>query len=78
MAYIYPRGFKGGSFIKEGLTFGILMGLMVRVPQQVLYLGYGHGDISYVLTEAVWHMVEQGVGGIAIAYVYGKAGTAAA
>jgi hypothetical protein len=27
--------------------------------------------ISMILTESVWHMIEQGIGGIAIAYTYG-------
>jgi hypothetical protein len=70
MSYIYPQGYKGGSFVKEGLMFGILMGLVCRVPLEVLELGYGRGDLSFVLTEGIWHMVEQGVGGIAIAFMY--------
>ena len=72
MSYIFPHGYKGGSPIREGLMFGILMGLVCRLPLQVLQLGYGRGDLSFVLTEAVWHMIEQGIGGIAIAYVYAR------
>jgi hypothetical protein len=72
MSYIYPYGYKGGSLVKEGLVFGILMGLLCRLPLQVLELGYGRGDLSFVVTEAVWHAVEEGIGGIAIAMVYGK------
>jgi len=79
MAYIYPHGYKGGSFVKEGLRFGILMGLMARLPLEVIQLGYGRADVSFVVIEAVWHMVEQGIGGIAIAYMYGRsAGTSSA
>jgi hypothetical protein len=72
MSYIYPFGYKGGSPVKEGLIFGILMGLLCRLPLQVLEMGYGRVDLSFVVTEAVWHMVEEGIGGIAIAMVYGK------
>jgi len=76
MSYIYPQGYKGGSLIREGLVFGILMGLMCRVPWEVVELGYGRGDIPFVLTEGIWHMVEEGIGGIAIAFMYGKTKTA--
>ena len=60
------------------MVFGILMGLMARVPWEVLELGYGRGDWSFVITEGIWHMVEEGIGGIAMAHVYGRAITAAA
>jgi hypothetical protein len=72
MSYMYPKGYQGGSPVKEGLVFGILMGLTCRVPWEVLELGYGRGDWSFVMTEALWHSVEEGVAGIAIAMVYGK------
>ena len=72
MAYIYPHGYKGGSFVKEGFRFGLLMGLMIRLPLQVLMVGYGKADWSLVIVEAIWHMIEQGIGGIAIAYMYGR------
>jgi hypothetical protein len=76
MSYIYPQGYKGGSLLKEGLVFGILIGLVCRVPSEVLELGYGRGDLAFVVTEGIWHMVEEGIGGIVIAYVYGKGKTA--
>ncbi len=46
------------------------MGLMARVPWEVLELGYGRGDWTFVIVEAVWHVIEEGIGGIVIAYIY--------
>ena len=33
-----------------------------------------HGDttIAYVIKNSLWHMVEQGIGGIIIAFLYGR------
>src|SRR5213596_775035 len=44
MSIVYPIGYKGGSPLKEGLVFGILIGLICRVPWEVLELGYGRSD----------------------------------
>lgn len=72
MAYIYPLGYKGGSPVIEGLRFGILIGLLWVFPHE-LAMADAHGDsITYVIKNGVWHMVEQGVGGIVIGLVYGK------
>ena len=72
MSYMYPMINKGTSAIKDGLCFGILVGLLCRVPMEVLHLGYGSGDWGYVITEAIWHSIEEGIGGIVIAMVYAR------
>jgi uncharacterized membrane protein YoaK (UPF0700 family) len=73
MAYIYGKHWnRSGNLIANGLVFGILMGLMCRVPWEILEIGYGRGNFNFVMTEGIWHMVEEGVGGIMIAIVYGK------
>ena len=77
MSYLYPLMKGGGSAIKDGLCFGIVVGLLCRVPLQVLHLGYGTGDWGFIITEGVWHSIEEGIGGIAIAMVYGRMGAAA-
>ena len=72
MAYIYPLGFKGGKPSLEGLRFGVLIGLLWVFPHELAMVG-AHGEsISYVLKNAAWHLVEQGVGGIVIGLIYGR------
>ena len=72
MAYIYPLVYKGKRAQIEGLKFGILIGILWVFPHELAMAG-AHGEsISYVFKNAVWHMVEQGVGGIIVALVYAK------
>ncbi len=72
MAYIYPKGIEGDSVFANGLKFGILIGLLFELPMALIFFSVYEGvTISMVITEAVWHMIEQGIGGIVIAYVYG-------
>jgi hypothetical protein len=70
MSIFYPMMNKAGSVIQSGLIFGILVGLLCRVPLLVLHVGYGNGDLRFVITEGVWHAIEEGIGGIAIAMMY--------
>ncbi len=72
MAYIYPLGYKGGKPTIEGLKFGVVIGLLWVFPHELAMAG-AHGEsISYVIKNAVWHMVEQGVGGIVIGLIYAR------
>jgi hypothetical protein len=72
MAYLYPLIYKGKKPIIEGLKFGMIIGLLWVFPHGLAMAG-AHGDsIVYVIKNSVWHMVEQGIGGIIIALVYKK------
>lgn len=72
MAYMFPLGYKGGSAVTEGLRFGILIGLLWILPLQLVFHALLNIDLTGGLVDAGWHVVEQGVGGIIIAMVYGK------
>lgn len=73
MAYMYPKGIEGSGVFGNGLRFGVLVGLLVSVPiSLIMYSTLHGGTLTMVVAEGVWHMVEQGAGGVAIAYVYGK------
>ena len=72
MAYVYPLGYKGKSPALEGLRFGIIIGLLWVFPHGLAMAG-AHGEsIIYVFKNSVWHMVEQGLGGVIIGLIYGK------
>jgi uncharacterized membrane protein YvlD (DUF360 family) len=77
MAYMYPLVYEGGRPIIEGLKFGMVIGVLWVFPHELAMAG-AHGDsISYVFKNAAWHLVEQGVGGIIIGFVYGRVQTVA-
>lgn len=71
MAYIYPLGYRGGRPVREGLRFGMVIGVLWVFPHELAMAG-AHGEpLAYVFQNAAWHLVEQGVGGIIIALIYG-------
>ena len=72
MAYMYPQGYKGGSPLKEGLRFGVVIGLLWILPINVIMIGVMGTSITLVVVDALWHMVGQGIGGIVIGYIYGS------
>jgi ubiquinone/menaquinone biosynthesis C-methylase UbiE len=71
MAYIYSLVIKNGRPMPMGLKFGILIGILWVFPHELAMAG-AHGEsISYVFKNAGWHLIEQGIGGIMIALIYG-------
>ncbi len=75
MAFVYPIGYKGGSPVKEGFRFGALIGLIWVLPMTVVDHGLWNLPLTTVMVDPAWHVVEEGIGGIAIALVYGRPGT---
>ena len=72
MTYIYIQGYKGGSPLREGLRFGVIMGLLWILPINVILYAVKETSITFILVDASWHIVEQGIGGIAIGLIYGS------
>ncbi|MDH5477471.1 MAG: hypothetical protein OEY50_04010 [Nitrospinota bacterium] len=72
MAYLYPLGFKGKNTVKDGLRLGVVVGLLWVFPHGLAMAG-AHGEsILYVAKNSLWHMVEQGIGGIVVAVTYNR------
>jgi len=72
MSYMYPKGIEGTNKIANGIKFGVLVGLIWILPVfLVLNAVMEFGSIRVTLIDAVWHMVEQGCGGVVIALIYG-------
>lgn len=72
MAYMYPKGIEGESVFGNGLRFGVVIGLLTSVPVSIIIFStIEGGSFTMIVAEGVWHMIEQGAGGVAIAYVYG-------
>ena len=69
MAWIYPKGYAGGSPIIEGARFGLAIGLIVH-----LSAAFGLSatmDISFggILGDKFWHVIETIGSGITIALI---------
>ncbi len=72
MSYMYPLGYKGKSPIVEGLRFGVIIGVLWVFPHGLAMAGAHNTSIIYEIKNAIWHTVEQGIGGVIVALVYGK------
>lgn len=73
MAFIYPFGFKGGSPVKEGAIFGLLMGLFT-VPMNLITFGqFRFMNSQWLFVEGAFFIIQGIIGGIAIALIYGNA-----
>ena len=70
MAYIYPLGYKGGSSVTEGLKFGLIIGLLWILPIGVVLYGVMESSGTLLVVDAIWHIVEQGIGGVVVGLVY--------
>ena len=76
MAWIYPMGYTGGSPVKEGARFGAFIVILWILPLLLIFHVVWNVSLTLVIVDAAWHVVEEGLAGIAIAFVYG-AGTEA-
>jgi len=78
MSYIYPKGMEGGSPLMEGFKFGALMGILWVIPHSIVLYGVTMANSrDLVIVDGLWHIVEQGIGGVIIAYIYGATATSA-
>lgn len=58
--------------IKRGLAVGIFVGLLWVLPHG-LVIAAAHGkSLSYELRNALWHVVEQGLGGLAYGLMFAR------
>ena len=74
MSYMYPIGFGGGSAIKEGLRFGVMLGIFMSFSKAFIFAGAYKMPLDANLYDAVYHVAELAIGGIVIAKIYGLGG----
>jgi hypothetical protein len=72
IAYIYSISYKGGKSVIEGLKIGVVIGILWVFPHGLTMAGAHNTSIAYEINNAMYHMVEQGIGGIIIAIILGK------
>ncbi len=74
LAWIYPKGYKGGSPAKEGFMFGIYFGLLTSVPY-VFYM-WASFPIKWqtALVDGIIVGVMTLIVGLVIGLIYGRIG----
>lgn len=72
IVYFYIHTRNGKNHILEGLTIGALIGILWVFPHGLAMAGAHDTSIIYEIKNAIWHIVEQGIGGVIIALVLGK------
>lgn len=72
MSYMYPKGYEGGSKVLEGLKFGLIISILWSLPvSMIVYATTLAVSKSFILMNVILHALEQGLGGIVIALIYG-------
>ena len=72
MVYLYALIFRKNKPVMKGLKIGIFIGVLWIFPYTFTMAGAHNTSMIYVFKNTIWHMVEQGIGGIIIAFVYTK------
>lgn len=72
LSLIYPKGYKGGSPVSEGMKFGIYIGLLMSVPY--VFFFWASYKVSYVgiAVDGIVGLISTIITCIAIALIYGK------
>jgi hypothetical protein len=74
LAYLYPALYKGGSPGKEGLKFGLLIGVLMA--SVAVFAEAGKQNVSSLTTwlvfETAYYLLQFGLLGVIIGLIYGK------
>jgi hypothetical protein len=74
LAYVYPIGYQGGSPVKEGLKFGLLMGIFMG--SNAVFAEAGKQQVSslstWLILESVYYLLQFSLVGVVIGSIYGK------
>jgi len=72
MAYLYPKGYEGGSHAVEGLRFGVLLGLFSGIPFVVFFDLLFPIAFGPALVQILLYTLEVAAAGLLIGLVYGR------
>lgn len=72
LAYIFPKGYRGGKPWAEGLRFGMVMGVLVSLPTTLHVYADAQTAAPGLVTAVLWTVITWGISGALIGAVYGK------
>jgi hypothetical protein len=74
LAYLYPLAYRGGSPAKEGLKFGLLIGVLMA--SIAVFAEAGKQNVSSLTTwlvfESSYYLLQFGALGVVIGLIYGR------
>ncbi len=74
LAYLYPALYKGGRPAKEGLKFGLLIGVLMA--SIAVFAEAGKQNVSSLSTwlvfESAYYLIQFGLIGVIIGLIYGR------
>ena len=73
MTYFYSFYPKGRWFVSDGLKFGALIGVLWVFPHGLAMAAAHDESILHEIINGTWHLVEQGIGGVLIAFIFQRA-----
>lgn len=68
MTYLYSHTYSGIHSLPKGLQLGIIIGILWVFPHGLAMAGTHQTSIIYEIKNTIYHIIEQGVGGIIIYY----------
>lgn len=74
MAYLHPRFFKGGSHVKEGVKFSLLMGVFLYSVSTLANAAKINVEpmSTWLGVQAVFHLLQFTLSGAVIGFVHSK------
>jgi len=70
MTYVYQMTDKTGRPAAHGFKVGALLGLIYFFPLSLGFYAIWQTSAPAFLVDSVWHLFEQGIGGVVIALIY--------
>ena len=70
MTYFYSMLPKTDKPLINGIKTGVLIGILWVFPHGLAMAGAHETSVLYEIKNTLWHIFEQGIGGIIIAYIY--------
>jgi len=70
MSYLFSICPRGQRWVVDGMKFGALMGVLWVFPHGLAMAAAHSQSISHELINGVWHIFEQCLGGLVIAYYF--------
>lgn len=69
MVYIFTTTNSENKSILKGLKIGALVGVLWVFPHGLVMASAHDTSIIYEIKNGIWHMVEQGIGGVVISII---------
>lgn len=74
ISFVLTAGFKytapQSNFVFKGFMGGVAIGFFIYLVAFTLGVSFKSGETKHIVVDFLWQMIEQGVGGVVVAYVF--------